>query len=96
MGQHYLQENDDNAKRDAYREALTVRDITAMCLEPSSQMVKVIYVEAKIWPGDIVPKDVNQAIEYIKMKQVLEFVSWCPTGFKISNETITEDQDDEY
>ncbi|KAK6027445.1 tubulin/FtsZ family protein [Ostertagia ostertagi] len=68
------------AEEKAHREALTVRDITAMCLEPSSQMVKCDLRGGKnmavclLYRGDVVPKDVNQAIEYIKMKQVLEFV----------------------
>ncbi|KAK5972139.1 Tubulin, partial [Trichostrongylus colubriformis] len=73
----------------AYREALTVKDITTMCLEPSSQMVKCDLRGGKnmavclLYRGDVVPKDVNQAIEHIKTRQTLEFVSWCPTGFKV-------------
>ncbi|RCN24865.1 tubulin/FtsZ family protein [Ancylostoma caninum] len=33
--------------------------------------------------GDVVPKDVNEAIMSLKTNMGLEFVSWCPTGFKV-------------
>ncbi|KAM7335503.1 hypothetical protein ACRRTK_005980 [Alexandromys fortis] len=33
-------------------------------------------------PGDVVPKDVNAAIATIKTKRTIQFVDWCPTGFK--------------
>lgn len=30
-----------------------------------------------------VPKDVNAAIATIKTKRTIQFVDWCPTGFKV-------------
>ncbi|KAL1791217.1 tubulin alpha-1A chain-like [Sigmodon hispidus] len=33
--------------------------------------------------GDVVPKDVNAAIATIKTKITIQFVDWCPTGFKV-------------
>merc|ERR1711956_65923 len=33
--------------------------------------------------GDVVPKDVNTAIATIKTKRSIQFVDWCPTGFKV-------------
>nr|XP_040146865.1 tubulin alpha-3 chain [Ictidomys tridecemlineatus] len=33
--------------------------------------------------GDVVPKDVNAAIATIKTKRTIQFVDWCPTGFKV-------------
>ena len=33
--------------------------------------------------GDVVPKDVNAAIASIKTKRTIQFVDWCPTGFKV-------------
>ena len=33
--------------------------------------------------GDVVPKDVSAAVATIKSKKSIEFVDWCPTGFKI-------------
>ena len=35
-----------------------------------------------IQPGDVVPKDVNAAVATIKTKRTIQFVDWCPTGFK--------------
>ena len=29
------------------------------------------------------PKDVNAAIAIIKTKRTIQFVDWCPTGFKV-------------
>ena len=31
----------------------------------------------------MVPKDVNDAIGSVKTKRSIQFVSWCPTGFKV-------------
>ena len=36
-----------------------------------------------LYRGDVVPKDVNAAIANIKMKRSIQFVDWCPTGFKV-------------
>ncbi|CAJ1331711.1 unnamed protein product [Effrenium voratum] len=33
--------------------------------------------------GDVVPKDVNAAVATIKTKRTIQFVDWCPTGFKV-------------
>ena len=35
--------------------------------------------------GDVVQKDVNAAITTIKTKGTIQFVDWCPIGFKVSN-----------
>ena len=35
--------------------------------------------------GDVVPKDVNAAIATIKTKRSIQFVDWCPTGFKVNS-----------
>ncbi len=37
-----------------------------------------------LYRGDVVPKDVNAAIGSIKTKRTIQFVDWCPTGFKVS------------
>ena len=37
-----------------------------------------------LFRGDVVPKDVNAAIATIKTKRTIQFVDWCPTGFKVS------------
>ena len=36
-----------------------------------------------LYRGDVVPKDVNSAVSLIKTKRTIQFVDWCPTGFKI-------------
>ena len=38
-----------------------------------------------LYRGDVVPKDVNAAIATIKTKRSIQFVDWCPTGFKVSH-----------
>ena len=38
---------------------------------------------ALLYRGDVVPKDVNAAVAVIKTKRTIQFVDWCPTGFKI-------------
>ena len=38
-----------------------------------------------LYRGDVVPKDVNAAIATIKTKRTIQFVDWCPTGFKVCN-----------
>jgi len=37
-----------------------------------------------LYRGDVVPKDVNAAIAAMKSKRTIQFVDWCPTGFKVS------------
>ena len=36
-----------------------------------------------LYRGDVVPKDVNAAIAAIKTQKSIQFVDWCPTGFKV-------------
>ena len=36
-----------------------------------------------LYRGDVVPKDVNAAIASIKSSKMVQFVDWCPTGFKV-------------
>ena len=36
-----------------------------------------------LYRGDVVPKDVNSAIATIKSRRSVQFVDWCPTGFKV-------------
>uniref|UniRef100_A0A665TSM1 Tubulin alpha-1B chain-like n=1 Tax=Echeneis naucrates TaxID=173247 RepID=A0A665TSM1_ECHNA len=73
----------------AYHEQLTVAEITNACFEPSNQMVKCDPRHGKymacclLYRGDVVPKDVNAAIASIKTKRTIQFVDWCPTGFKV-------------
>lgn len=73
----------------AYHEQMTVAEITNACFEPANQMVKCDPRHGKymavclLYRGDVVPKDVNAAIAAIKTKRTIQFVDWCPTGFKV-------------
>ena len=33
--------------------------------------------------GDVVPRDVNASIAKLKKQRTIQFVDWCPTGFKV-------------
>ncbi|XP_055521687.1 tubulin alpha-8 chain-like [Leucoraja erinacea] len=72
----------------AYHEQMSVAEITKSCFEPANQMVKCDPRYGKymacclLYRGDVVPKDVNAAIGAIKTKRTIQFVDWCPTGFK--------------
>merc|ERR1712020_545867 len=73
----------------AYHEQMSVNEITNSCFEPTNQMVKCDPRHGKymsccmLYRGDVVPKDVNGAIATIKTKRSIQFVDWCPTGFKV-------------
>ncbi|KAM7119999.1 tubulin alpha-1C chain-like [Molossus nigricans] len=73
----------------SYHEQLTVAELTNACFEPANQMLKCDPSHGKymacclFYRGDIVPKDVSAAIATIKTKRTIQFVDWCPTGFKV-------------
>ncbi|XP_021036408.1 tubulin alpha chain-like 3 [Mus caroli] len=73
----------------AYQEQLSVSDVTASCFEVSNQLVKCDPRLGKymacclLYRGDVVPKDVNEAIAAMKSRTSVQFVDWCPTGFKV-------------
>ncbi|CAL8089377.1 unnamed protein product [Calicophoron daubneyi] len=73
----------------AYHEQLSVSEITNSCFEPSNQMVRCDPRHGKymacclLYRGDVVPKDANAAISHIKTRKSIQFVDWCPTGFKV-------------
>lgn len=73
----------------ANHEKLAVDEITKACFEPNHQMVKCDPRNGKymavclLYRGDVVPKDVNAAISQIKVNKTVQFVDWCPTGFKV-------------
>jgi len=73
----------------AYHEKLAIDEITKVCFEEKNQMVKCDPKKGKymavclLYRGDVVPKDVNAAIASIKTSKAIQFVDWCPTGFKV-------------
>jgi len=72
----------------AYHEQLSVAEITNSVFEPAGMMTKCDPRHGKymacclMYRGDVVPKDVNAAVATIKTKRTIQFVDWCPTGFK--------------
>eukprot|EP00894_Picocystis_sp_ML_P004488 jgi/Pico_ML_1/55005/g130.t1 len=72
----------------AMREKQSVQDITLDAFDPSNMMAKCDPRHGKfmacclLYRGDVVPKDVNSAIQLVKSKRTVQFVDWCPTGFK--------------
>jgi len=73
----------------AMHEGISVADITEATFEADSQMVKCDPSKGKymavclLYRGDVVPKDVNSAIAKIKQTSKVQFVDWCPTGYKV-------------
>lgn len=72
----------------AYHEAHSVPEITNAVFEPSNMMAKCDPRSGKymavclMYRGEVVPKDVSASIAAIKLKRTIQFVDWCPTGFK--------------
>ncbi|UOH81455.1 tubulin alpha-1A chain [Cryptococcus neoformans] len=73
----------------AFHESNSVYEMTMSCFESNNQMVKCDPRQGKymaccmLYRGDVVPKDVNAAVANIRTKRTIQFVDWCPTGFKI-------------
>ena len=73
----------------ASHEANSVQEISMSCFEPHNQMVKCDPRNGKymatclLYRGDVVPNDVHNAVATLKTKRTIQFVDWCPTGFKI-------------
>jgi len=73
----------------AYHEILSVAEITSACFEPANMLCKVDPRKGKymacvmMYRGDVVPKDVNAAVATMKTKRTIQFVDWCPGGFKV-------------
>jgi len=72
----------------AYHEELSVGQITNSVFEPENMMCKCDPRHGKymatclMYRGNVVHKDVQAAVSVIKNKRSVQFVDWCPTGFK--------------
>ena len=72
----------------AYHKQLSLAEITNSSFESASIKAKCDPRHGKymaccmMYRGDVVPKDVNAAVATIKTKRTIQFVDWCPTGFK--------------
>jgi tubulin alpha len=73
----------------ASHEANSVQEMTLSCFEPNNQMVKCDPRNGKymatclLYRGDVVTRDAHDAVATLKTKRTIQFVDWCPTGFKI-------------
>jgi len=72
----------------AFHESITTAELTSSVFEPPNMMAKCDPRHGKymacclMYRGDIVPKDVTNAVATMKGKRTIQFVDWCPTGFK--------------
>lgn len=76
-----------NAK--AYHENHSVTELTASVMgDPVTMMTKCDPRHGKymscclMYRGDVVPIEVNTAMSNVKSRRTVQFVDWCPTGFK--------------
>lgn len=73
----------------AYHERLSVNELTNSCFDVSSQLVKCDPRHGKymacclLYRGDITPQDIHSAITHLRNNRTIQFVDWCPTGFKV-------------
>merc|ERR1712025_1448673 len=73
----------------AAHEANSVQEMTMACFEPNNQMVKCdprlgkYMATCLLYRGDVVPKEAHGAVATLKTKRTIQFVDWCPTGFKL-------------
>jgi len=73
----------------AKHERSSIEEISAACFEPGHQMVNCdprngrYMAICMLYRGDVVPREVNTAIAKIKKMRTIQFVDWCPTGFKV-------------
>ena len=63
-----------------YRSACNWLAVHIIIIEPFTVRMRCL----NFVRGDVVPKDVNAAIATIKTKRSIQFVDWCPTGFKVT------------
>ncbi|VDP93460.1 unnamed protein product [Echinostoma caproni] len=73
----------------AYHEKLSICELTSSCFEPVNQLVKCDPRQGKymacclLYRGDVVPNEIHESICCLKSKRTIQFVDWCPTGFKV-------------
>jgi len=72
----------------AHHEQLSVSELTNSAFEPSSLFAKCDPRAGKymatclLYRGNVASQDVAAAVTSIKAKRTIQFVDWCPTGFK--------------
>jgi len=75
------------------REALDTRKITDECMQARSFLVKYLDFDERedkylaislTYRGDVKSQEANGTVQWIKSQKKVNFVEWCPTGFKIA------------
>ena len=68
---------------------MSTAELTSQVFDPANQMAKCDVRHGKFmacslsFRGDIATKDIGSAVGTIKTKKSIQFVDWCPTGFKV-------------
>merc|ERR1712168_1188938 len=80
------------SKEKSSHEAQTVREITDHVFQPQNMLVKYYdfdpvedkYMAISLnYRGEIMSKEANSTVQWLKQNNKVSFVEWCPTGFKI-------------
>jgi len=73
----------------ASHESHNIKDITEACFKQDNQLVNCDARKGKymgcclLYRGDVTPSRVKEAVLDMKTKPYIQFVDWCPSGFKI-------------
>jgi len=77
------------SREKAYHETFSVAELTTSVMtEPTSLLTKCDPTHGKfmscclMYRGDVTPSDVKTTMATVKNKRTVQFVDWCPTGFK--------------
>ncbi|XP_014252360.1 tubulin alpha chain-like [Cimex lectularius] len=72
------------------KEPSTIPELTGKCFDSSYRLTNCDNEWGKyiscclMYRGDVTPKDINESLASIKSRKNINFVEWCPTGFKVS------------
>lgn len=78
-----------NKKEAGYYDKASLVEFTNNLFEPANQFARCdprtgkFLAVSMAYRGDIVPKDVGPGICNVKTKRTIQFVDWCPTGFRV-------------
>jgi tubulin alpha len=77
------------SREKAHHESFSIADLTnSVMTDPSNLLTKCDPRRGKymacclMYRGDVTPSDVKTTMATIKTKRTVQFVDWCPTGFK--------------
>merc|ERR1712160_62069 len=77
------------SREKAFHESFSVAELTTSVMtEPDSLLTKCDPTHGKfmscclMYRGDVTPSDIKMTMATVKNKRTVQFVDWCPTGFK--------------